>query len=242
MSNKPNLSIVIPVYNEENRIEKGLSKIFNYLDKQKYSWEIILVDDGSFDSTVDLTKHLLKDRKNGRLLKSKHLGKGGAIKKGVLNAQGKWLIFMDIDLATPIEELEKFWKLKEKYDILIGSRKMKGAKVIVHQPKFREFGGKVFTFLTNLLVTKNISDVTCGFKFYKTEVAKKLFTLSKLYDWSFDAEILFLARKGEFSVKEIPVEWRDDPHTKVNLFRDTIDAFIGLLKIRFFDIIGHYHS
>jgi len=147
---------------------------------------------------------------------------------------------MDIDLATPIKEIEKFWSYRKKYDIIIGSRKIKGANVIKHQPLLREFAGKVFTFLTNLLVTKNISDVTCGFKFYKTEIAKILFAQSKLNDWSFDAEILFLAQKEGYSIKEIPVEWHDDPRTKVNLFKDTIDSFFGLLKIRFFDLAGKY--
>ena len=147
---------------------------------------------------------------------------------------------MDIDMATPMNELIQFKKYQKKYDVIIGSRKMKGATIITRQPFFREFGGKVFTFLTNMIVTKNISDVTCGFKLFKTSVAQELFSKSRLSDWSFDAEILFLVQKNGYSIKEVPIHWKDDPHTKVNLFADTLDAFLGLMKVRLNNLQGNY--
>jgi len=241
MTEEPELSIIIPVYNEEQRLEKGLSEVLRYLRKQQFSWELIVVDDGSADQTVAIAEKIFISTENALLIKNPHLGKGGAIKKGVLSARGRWLIFLDVDLATPIEELKKFMQLRKNYDIIIGSRKMKGSRILVHQPRFREFGGKIFTALTNAMVTKGISDITCGFKLYRTEIAQKLFREARLSDWSFDAEIIFLAQKMGARIREAPVSWRDDPHTKVTLLKDTLNAFLGLVKIRFNDWLGKYH-
>lgn len=240
MRKKPELSVVVPVFNEQERVESGLKKILGYLNKQKFSWELIIVDDGSIDSTSDLTRRMLQNTSNAKLLLGQHLGKGGAIKKGVLSSNGKWVLFLDIDLATPMEELNKFMQYRTKHDVIIGSRKMKGARVMVHQPKFREFGGKVFTALTNALVTKGISDITCGFKMFESDLAKRLFKKSRLTDWSFDAEILYLAQRQGKHVKELPVSWRDDPDTKVSLIKDTLASLLGLAKIRIYDLAGKY--
>lgn len=240
MKTNPELSLVIPVYNEEKRIAKGLREILEFMKTQPYVWELIVVDDGSLDSTRNIAGKMLKDVKNGRIISSIHTGKGGAIKQGVMNAKGEWVIFLDIDLATPMAELPTFMDARSEYDILIGSRKMEGANVTVHQPKFREFGGKVFTWLTNRIATKGVSDITCGFKLFRTNLAKQLFRKSRLSDWSFDAEILFLAQKTGARIKEMPVVWKDDPNTKVSLVRDTLNAFTGLLKIRFNDLMGKY--
>ncbi len=240
MAKQPFLSLIIPVYNEEKRIKYGLTQIFSFLKNKKFSWELIIVDDGSIDNTVALAKKLTLTIKTVKILNSNHQGKGGALKKGVKSAQGEWLIFFDIDIATPMDEYNNFEKWMGRFDVIIGSRKMKGAHIEVHQPFFREFGGKVFTLLTNTLVTRNISDVTCGFKLFKTKIAKDLFQRSRLADWSFDAEILYLAQKKGVKIKEVPVRWKDDPQTKVNLMKDTIDAFYGLLKIRFNDFQGLY--
>lgn len=240
MGKLPELSIVIPVYNEEDRLSVGLKNILHYLDNQSLTWELILVDDGSTDSTTSIAERLLRGKKNVSLLRSRHLGKGGAIKKGIMKSKGRWVLFLDIDLATPIEEVEKFLKFRQEAEIIIGSRKMKGATIEVHQAKFRELGGKIFTFLTNLLVTRDISDITCGFKLFRGPVAKRLFRLSRLSGWSFDAEILFLAQRAGTKIKEVPVRWRDDPQTRVNLLRDTIESFFGLMQIRFNAARGIY--
>jgi dolichyl-phosphate beta-glucosyltransferase len=240
MTRQKELSIVVPVYNEKRRIKKGLTKILKFLNIQNFTWELIVVDDGSSDNTLGLAKQILKNTKNAKVLVSRHLGKGGAIKKGVLKAKGRWVVFLEIDLATPMAELERFMPFRKEYDIIIGSRKMEGAQIVVRQSKFREFGGKVFTWLTNLLITSDISDITCGFKLFRTSVAKKLFKQSQLNDWSFDAEVLFLAQKQGLNIKELPVRWRNDPDTKVNLFRDTTESLLGLLKIRLNHALGKY--
>jgi dolichyl-phosphate beta-glucosyltransferase len=240
IKNRPKYSLVIPVYNEEKRINQGLKEITSFIKNNNLDCEILLVDDGSTDKTKKLTKLLLRNILHSRLIESNHLGKGGAIKAGVNQSRGRWILFFDIDLATPMDQLVKFEKYQKEYDVIIGSRKMKGANIINRQPFFREFSGKVFTLLTNTIVTKNISDVTCGFKMFKAPLAKKLFNKSKLSDWSFDAEILFLSQKYGYKIKEVPVSWKDDPNTKVTLIKDTIDALLGLLKIRIYDLLGNY--
>lgn len=234
------LSIVIPVYNEKDRIQRGLEKILKFLDRRQFSWELIVIDDGSDDFTPAIAEGILEDTKQAMVIRSRHLGKGGAIRKGVLKSRGKWVLYLDIDLATPIEELTRFMQNRKEYDVIIGSRKMQGAKVEVHQPKLREFGGRIFTELTNLLVTRGISDITCGFKMFRTPIAKKLFSQAQLNGWSFDAEILYLAQSTGQRIKEIPVRWRDDPQTRVNLVRDTLESFMGLLRIRLNAASGKY--
>ena len=241
MSNDLLLSLVIPAYNEEKRIGSSLAQIIAYFQRNGYSYELIVVDDGSTDRTVELAEEWIARIQNGRLLCARHGGKGSAVRKGVLSAKGQYVFFTDADLSTPITELEKFLEqLNQGYQVVIGSRKIAGANVEVHQSWLRESMGKVFTWLTNVILTKNVSDVTCGFKGFSRPVAQKVFNRQLVNDWSFDAEVLFLAQKYGYSIREIPVRWRNDPGTKVNLFKDTIRSFLGLLKIRTNDWRGKY--
>lgn len=241
MSNAPLLSLIIPAYNEEKRIGSSLAQIIAYFQRNGYSYELIVVDDGSTDRTVEIVEELIAGIQNGRLLCARHGGKGAAVRKGVLNAEGQYVFFTDADLSTPITELDKFLEqLNQGYKVVIGSRKIAGANVEVHQSWLRESMGKVFTWLTNVILTKNVSDVTCGFKGFSRTVAQEVFSRQQVNDWSFDAEVLFLAQKYGYSIKEVPVRWRNDPDTKVNLFKDTIRSFLGLLKIRANDWRGKY--
>lgn len=241
MSNDLLLSLVIPAYNEEKRIGSSLAQIIAYFRRNGYSYELIVVDDGSTDGTVEIVKGLMDEAKDGRLLSTQHSGKGAAVRKGVLNAEGRYIFFTDADLSTPIVELDKFLEqLNQGHKVVIGSRKIAGANVEVHQSWLRESMGKVFTWLTNVILTKNISDVTCGFKGFSRPVAQEIFSRQRVNDWSFDAEILFLAQKYGYSIKEVPVCWRNDPATKVNLLKDTVRSFLGLLRIRADDLKGKY--
>jgi len=235
------LSLVIPAYNEEKRIGSSLAQIIAYFQRNGYSYELIVVDDGSTDRTVEIVKELIAGIQNGRLLCASHGGKGAAVRKGVLSTEGQYVFFTDADLSTPITELDKFLEqFNQGYEVVIGSRRTAGANIEVHQSWLRESMGKVFTWLTNVILTKNLSDVTCGFKGFSRPVAQEVFGRQQVNDWSFDAEVLFLAQKYGYSIKEVPVHWRNDPATKVNLLKDTVRSFLGLLKIRANDWRGKY--
>jgi dolichyl-phosphate beta-glucosyltransferase len=248
---KPYLSIVIPVYNEEKRIGAALNQILAYLAKQTYTRELILVDDGSSDKGIELASQKLNGREEFRVVSyGGNRGKGYALKQGILASRGEYVLFTDADLSTPITELDQMWSwlvpevgTREAFPIVHGSRKMPGAVLERHQPWLRENMGKVFTRLSNLLVVgQGITDVTCGFKAYRGEVARQVYTLQSLYDWSFDAELIFIARQLGYTIKEVPVHWHDEQGTKVRLVRDSIRAFQGLLHIRLNQWRGRYTS
>jgi dolichyl-phosphate beta-glucosyltransferase len=249
---KPYLSIVIPVYNEEKRIGATLDQILAYLAKQSYTRELILVDDGSSDKGIELASQKLSGHKEFRVVSyGGNRGKGYALKQGILASRGEYVLFTDADLSTPITELDQMWSWlaptvgtpHETFPIVHGSRKMPGAVLERHQPWLRENMGKVFTRLSNLLVVgQGITDVTCGFKAYRGEVARQVYALQSLYDWSFDAELIFIARQLGYAIKEVPVHWHDEQGTKVRLVRDSIRAFQGLLHIRLNQWRGCYTS
>lgn len=238
------LSCIIPAYNESRRIGSTLEAIVQYLSAHNQSFEIIVVDDGSTDNTVKIVNDFVQKYSCIRIISSKkNFGKGHAIKSGMLHAAGRYRFFTDADLSTPINELSRFIELlKRGVDIVIGTRKNPHAHIEKHQPYYREFLGKGFTWLSNKILGTSYSDFTCGFKLFSDYAAKKIFTISQINDWSFDAEILFLAKLLNFNVTELPVTWRNEPATKVKLIRDIINSFLGLLKIRHIhkDIIKHY--
>ncbi len=236
------LSVIVPAYNEEARLGQTLRQMLNYLQAHCSAYEVVVVDDGSADDTSGMARRFAADDERVRVIRTEmNWGKGHAVKQGMLTAAGELLLFSDADLSTPIEELDNFLSaFDEGYDIVIGSRKLSGAQVQVHQKPLREWLGKGFTWLTNLLITGNISDVTCGFKAFRRPAARQIFSLQRIDDWSFDAEILFLAQKFKYRIKEVPVRWRNDPRTKVNLLRDIVRSFVGLVRIRWNDWQGKY--
>lgn len=228
------LSLVIPVFNEEKRLPKNLPQIIKYLKKQNYSWEIIVINDGSIDRTEDIAKKLLKNIAHQLVGYADNKGKGAAVKTGILLAKGKYIVFTDIDLSTPISELPKILQALKTHEIAIGVRRHPQSQVIRHQPFLREFLGQIFTKLTNYLVAPGIYDVTCGFKGFQKEAAYRLFRKSTIEGWAFDAEIIFLARKNKYRIAQIPVTWRNDPATRVKMLHDGLQSFFDLIKIRFF--------
>jgi dolichyl-phosphate beta-glucosyltransferase len=236
------LSVVIPMYNETSRISDTIPSLLAYFSGQPYKYEFVIVDDGSTDGTAELARKLFAPAENVRVLEKRpNKGKGSAVRAGMLTAKGKVVLFCDADLATPPGELDKFWRwLDAGYDVVIGSRKMEGANITRHQPKWRESLGKVFTWLTNRLATRGISDVTCGFKCFSRDAARELFSRARLNDWSFDAEVLFIAQRRGYRVKEVPVTWHDKPGTKVRLLQDATRSLAGLMKIRLNGLRGKY--
>ena len=236
------LSVVIPMYNETARIRDTVPTLLAYFATQTYPHEFVIVDDGSSDGTADLAQELFASAENVRVLRKRpNKGKGAAVRAGMLAAKGDAVLVCDADLATPLEELDKFWRwLDDCYPVVIGSRKMAGANITHHQPLWRESLGKVFTWLTNHLATKDISDVTCGFKCFKRDAAQALFSRARLNDWSFDAEVLFIAQSLGYRIKEVPVTWHDKPGTKVRLIKDATRSIQGLMKIKLNALKGKY--
>lgn len=242
MLNNLKLSVIIPTYNEERRIPFTLKKIVEYLSNQKYKYEIIIVDDGSKDRTVEIVAEIAKDITDPQLIKiEKNRGKGYAIKTGILKAKGEYVLFMDADYATGIEEIEKcYLAFNAGYDIAIGSRRLSESIIDIHQPFYREFMGKVFRILASRCLMISVSDITCGFKCFKREVARNIFGRQKLDRWGFDAEILFIAKKYAYKIKEIPVRWKNSGGSKVLLSLDTIRSFIDIVKIFIYNFENKY--
>jgi len=235
MSSKPFLSIVIPAYNEEGRIGKTLTKLQEYVADQNRSHEIIVVDDGSQDDTVVLVQKVAAGQNSFRLLKNDHnRGKGYAVRKGVLEARGQYIAFMDADLSTPVEEIERalHW-LMNGYDMVIGSRALAESNVLVHQPAYREKGAQVFKHIYRAITgLYGIEDTQCGFKFFTRDVAHDIFSMQLVDGFMFDIEILLIAQKRGYRIKEMPVRWVNDPDSRLRLVRDTARMFRDLVAIR----------
>lgn len=234
MTNNPYLSVIIPLYNEQNRVHDSLVKVYRFLDQQKFSYEVILINDGSRDNTLLKLNKLSKKFKFQLVSYNKNKGKGVAIKKGMLAAKGRFRLFTDIDLSTPIQEMRKFFPYFSKHDILIGSRKMKGSNLKKRQSLIRENLGKGFTFLSQLTLNLDTSDFTCGFKCFSKKATMQIFPKQKLHRWGFDSEILFIAKLLGLSIKEIPVVWSNDPKSKVRFPQDILLSLLDLLKIRYY--------
>ena len=237
------LSVVIPSFNEMANLRKGvLDKIEKFLGNQKYEYEVIVVDDGSTDGSIELVEKFIKENPNFKLIKNPHLGKAGAVTTGILAAVGDYILFSDMDQATPIEELKKLLPYFEKgFDIVIGSRSTnrKGS------PLSRQIISRASIILRKLIVgIEEISDTQCGFKAFKKETAQKLFTrindfhhgFKKISGSSvnsgFDVELLYLAEKMGFKIKEVQVEWLYVETRRVSPIKDSVEGLIDLFRIK----------
>jgi dolichyl-phosphate beta-glucosyltransferase len=225
------ISIVIPAYNEEERLPTTLRTIIDYFENLSKDYEIIVVDDGSQDNTAEIAQHF-NPRVNVIKL-PKNSGKGAAVREGISHAQGDFILFSDADLSTPITEFHKLQEsLENGSHVAIGSRAIDSSLIKVHQPFYREFMGKTFNKIVRALVLRGIQDTQCGFKMFKNSVAKQIFSLAKIDGFGFDVEILYLAHKMNFKIAEIPVEWRNDTKSKISPVYDSLKMFFEILKIR----------
>lgn len=235
------ISVIIPAYNEEKIIINTLKKIDNYLKKKKYIYEIIVVDDASKDGTFQLIEKLRTKNNKIKILKNKtNKGKGYSVKRGVLNAKFDLVLFSDSDLATPVEMLERMLKYTKDYDIIIASRNLRDSIIKVKQPWYRVLAGKIFPLLVRMIVLKGIKDTQCGFKMFKKSAVKNIFPLQTFERWCFDVEILFIAKKLGFKIKEVPVVWVDRRESKMNLIRDSFKMLMDLFRIRYNNMTGKY--
>jgi glycosyltransferase involved in cell wall biosynthesis len=237
------LSIVIPAYNEERRLPKALEQIAAYLDARALRAEILVVDDGSTDTTARLIEGCREKYPGLRLVSNgRNRGKGFSVRHGILEARGEIALFSDADLSTPIEEADKLLQaLREKScDAAIGSRALVGSLIEVHQSAFREQSGILFNRLVRWIARLEFSDTQCGFKAFRREQTRILFEQQRIERFGFDPEILFLAKRHGLRVTEIPVRWSHDSATKVNVVADGIRMFLELLVIRWNSLRGLY--
>lgn len=238
--NRIHLSVIIPAYNEANKISATLLDIDKYLSKQKYSYEIIVVSDGSTDGTAKIAKKMQELVKNLKIIDNKkNHGKGYVVKQGMLEAKGKYGLFMDADNSTTIDHLDKFWPETKKHDIVIGSIEVKGAKIEETAAWYRRWLGKLAKYVIRIIAGLwEIKDSQRGFKLFSEKSVKKLFPKQTLMHWGFDFEILALAKKMGFKIKEVPVKWKNPPG-KVTLM-SYIRTFGELLKIKWNFLTNKY--
>jgi dolichyl-phosphate beta-glucosyltransferase len=241
MKNECYLSIVIPAYNEEKTIEVTLKRVLGFLSKENFSWEVIIVDDGSSDKTSDLVSSI--SNPNVKLVKLKtNKGKGGALRAGIKESVGRYVIFMDADLSVPLENIDKFISEFKKFEVVIASRRVKGAKILIHQPWHREMMGRFFTILTWITTGVKLADYTCGFKGFRLDAAKNIFGKSLIDRWAYDAEIMFLAHKLGYNIKQVPISWENRDDTRVRLKSAVFESFRDLIKIRINNLLGKYDT
>lgn len=230
----PHLSVVVPAYNEEDRIRPSLERLAEYYGAQEYPWDVTVVSDGSRDSTNQIVEEFCASHPKFRLLAyTPNRGKGYAVRKGVLGATGDWILFCDADLATPLEETEKLLEhMHDGADVAIGSRPLRESKLEVRQPWFREFLGRCFNKAVQLLAIKGIDDTQCGFKMFTRAAAQDIFSRCKLDGFSFDFEALMVARDLGYRIDEVPIRWSHQEGSKVVLLRDGPRMLRDLVKLR----------
>lgn len=247
------LSVVVPAYNEERRLPETLGQILRFLAQQPYPSEVIVADDGSRDGTAALVERLRAQHPSLRILRLDHRGKGYAVRKGVLAARGAFVLFSDADLAVPIDEWAKFERtFAEGADVVIGSREGLGARR-QDEPRYRHLMGRVFNLIVRLVAVGGIQDTQCGFKAFRHAVAQDIFGRVQLYGddappvrgaavTAFDVEVLFLARRRGYRIREAPVLWRYGSETKVDPLRDSLRNLRDVLAVRWNALRGAYQG
>lgn len=225
------ISVIIPVYNEESRLLDNFKKIAKYLSEQKYSSEIIFIDDGSTDKTLDIINGLCY--KNLRFFKNpQNMGKGYAIRSGVKYAQGEYILLTDIDNSTPIDNLNKLLPYAKKYPIVIGSRYLEKDSIKIKQPLLRRIISRAGNLFIRIILGLRFRDTQCGFKLLEAKSAKDIFNKATINRWGFDIELLAIAKKYQIPAKEVAVSWYDDPRTKLRAGRAAIGTFKEVLQIK----------
>jgi dolichyl-phosphate beta-glucosyltransferase len=226
------LSVVIPAYNEEKRLYKTVISVVDFLQKQNYESEVIIVDDGSTDKTVEVANDLIAKFPIVRLIFGKiNRGKGFAVKTGMLSAKGERRLFMDADGSTPISEVDKLLKTGEGADVVIGSRRVSGADVKEDQSTIRLALGWLFRHIIETILPLGIIDSQNGFKLFSAKSANELFMRQTIFGWAFDVEILYMARKCGYEIKEVPIVWVNDKESKVTL-KGMVKMLWEVLKVR----------
>ncbi len=231
------LSLILPAYNEEQRLPECMKKVSGFIASRTEPIEVILVENGSKDRTYEMGCEYAKQFPWLKVIHEEKSGKGNAVRRGMLEARGKYRMFADVDFSMPIEEVNHFLPPAiDSYDVAIGSREVPGA-VRYNEPARRHFTGRVFNLIVRILAVPGIHDTQCGFKCFSAEAAEKLFRKQRIDGWAFDAEVLFIAQHYGYKIIEIPVQWYYDGNSKINVIQDSLKMFRELLQIR-----KNYHA
>lgn len=238
---KPFLSIILPAHNEAHRLPLTLEKIDHFLHQQTYSAEVLVVENGSQDRTLEIAGDYARRFAYLKVIHEEQRGKGLAVRSGMLKAQGEFRFICDADLSMPIEEVNRFLPpALEDVPIAIASREAPGAKRY-DEPEYRHIVGRVFNGLVRLMALPGLHDTQCGFKCFREDAAQ-LYNCQTIDGWTFDVEVLFIARKRGFEIVEVPISWYFNPHSKVRLLSDSFHMATDLLKIRWNALRGRYNA
>ena len=226
----PFLSIVIPAHNEQNRLPGTLEQVFHFLKQRPFTSEVIVVENGSTDTTYEVAQQFAQQHENLRVIQSEK-GKGAAVQRGMLEAKGDYRFMCDADLSMPVEEIVKFLPpTLQDFDIAIASREAKGA-VRYNEPSYRHLGGRGINFLIQTLILPGLNDTQRGFKCFRAEVAEDIFNRQTLLGWSFDIELLYIARRHGYRIVEIPIHWYHFSDSKVSALRDAVRMIRDIFRI-----------
>ncbi len=229
---RPWLSIIIPAHNEEYRLPPSLAKIDAFLQTQDYTYEIIVVENGSSDRTADVTREFAADHPYVQLMEVETRGKGLAVQAGMLAASGDYRFICDTDLSMPIDEIVKFLPPQvDGFDIMIGTREGEGARRI-DEPEYRHFIGRVLNWIVKLTAVREFEDTQCGFKMFTGHAAEDLFSVQQMTGIGFDVELLFVALRRGYKVHEVPITWYFDPESKMRLVQDSLHILLEIWQIR----------
>jgi dolichyl-phosphate beta-glucosyltransferase len=237
---QPFLSLIIPAYNEEQRLPETLKRVLAFLESQSYTYEVLLVENGSQDRTLEIAQDYARRYASLHVLSAPVRGKGWAVRQGMLAAQGEYRFMADADLSMPIAEINRFLPpALSDVDISIASREAPGA-VRYNEPAYRHLVGRVYNLMIRLLALPGLNDTQCGFKCFRGEVAEDVFRRQTLIGWSFDVEILFIARQRGYSIQELSIPWYFNPDSKVRVLHDSLQMGLDLIKIRLNALRGVY--
>jgi dolichyl-phosphate beta-glucosyltransferase len=240
MSNTPLLSLIIPAYNEGQRLPHTLPQVIAFATGQPFEVEVIVVDNNSTDDTHQTSKEFSEDHPFLRVLSEEIQGKGAAVRTGMLAARGEYLFMADADLSMPVEEITKFLPPQlNGYDVAIGSREVSGA-VRYDEPTYRHLMGRVFNLVVKVLAVPGFQDTQAGFKCFRRSVALDILACQQIVGWAFDVELLFIARKQGYKIVEVPINWYFRANSRINPLKDAVEMFREVLRIRMNDRNGLY--
>lgn len=236
------LSIIIPAYNEEKRLPKTLQQLFDFLKKQSYTFEVLVVENGSQDQTYNIAQRSTEKYPQLQVLRVEQAGKGRAVQRGMLEARGDYRFMCDADFSMPVEQINRFLPPSlEDFDIAIASREAPGA-VRYNEPQYRHIVGRIFNTLIRLLAVPELHDTQCGFKCFRAHAAEELFSRQTVMGWSFDVEILFVAGLLGFQIEELPIPWYHNPESKISVLTDSFQMALDIFSIRLKSMRGAYNN